>query len=415
MHVKESIVNLKSTLPEIILKNKQTDNESEKRVNHKWLTEKDRLKWKEDWKKKTEEASDFAKKMSGFQKEIRKRSITKQKMLSEKLRKEEDEKLKMEIEEQKVIEAKKKEIASKKLEDTLAKREERNKLLEYAKHSPKNKVYLYKKMAEQHQNEIEAIEQERKQLIVNKHEMYKSIRLKNLRSLNRSLDESMQKHKEERRDSLNQQKRNEKMYMSLVNKKYKTFSMEQVIKKEKDVKEQREALALLPKEAYMKRLEYAKIVSKFNLSSLRSPKSPSKEEMKGIKKFLRKRSSLERIPYKYKLKLKKPKNNTNETATSNHTKSRLTNKGKIIDYLKEMRSHNTQRKHNSFLYDKSLSKQDKHEILKSRMEVIQESIDLKEKLLSVNKGNINVEQEISDMYIEAIKAKLHLFELINNN
>eukprot|EP00826_Nyctotherus_ovalis_P030006 TRINITY_DN2381_c0_g10_i1.p1 TRINITY_DN2381_c0_g10~~TRINITY_DN2381_c0_g10_i1.p1 ORF type:complete len:366 (-),score=109.85 TRINITY_DN2381_c0_g10_i1:7-1104(-) len=365
--------------------------------------------------------------MGELQRSMKKRNKALQKVMEEKLQKEEREKRLSEIEEQKINEAKKKETALKKQEDFLAKREERNKLLEYARNSPSHKLYLYKKMAEQYLTEVEVAEQQKQQLIVNRHQAFKSIRLKDLKSLNKSLDDSLQRHKQEHSQLLSQNRRNEQMYMKLVKSNYKTLVMEQIIREEQSEKEQQGTDLLRQKEAYTKRLEYARTVRKSHPPRERELKSPLKEE----KGFLKKRSSLKRVSYSYKLKLKKPKSGTGETVETNQVRQKarsslqsitknakiFSEKGKTIDYLKEMRSHRTSRKHHSFLQDKSLSKQEKYILLKSRMEVIQESIDLKEKLLNVNKEaiNLDVEQEVADMYVEAIKAKLHILELADDN
>lgn len=228
---------------------------SNEKKKYTWLNEKSRLKWKEEWKKKTEEASKFSKRMSEHQRIIRKYNTEQYKLMIEKLEREETERRELDLEEKRETETKRKEEHLKKLEEYLMKavvkrivwRKERKALLSFARNVPAQKLYLYERMTDQFANEVEATELERKKIIADRRKIYKSIRLNELKSFNQTLNNSLQKHKEDLEYSFAKKRNDAQKYMNLVKERYKTLTMEQIIKNEKDEKEQQQALSLQQK------------------------------------------------------------------------------------------------------------------------------------------------------------------------
>ena len=417
---------------------KENAKESIKKKKYSWLTEKDRTKWKEEWKKKTEEAISFTNKMSEAQRNIKKHNEEIQRIMQEKMEKEDMKKQKEEMEEKKINEDRRKEIIEKKLKEFTEKREKRNDIIKFAKNSPRKKEYLYEKMNDKYMKNIEIPELEkRKKTIADRRNIYKSVKLEDCKLLNQSLDEALKNHEEKLKKNFEDYKNSEREYMKKANNIYKSTIMEAVIKEDQEERERQKMLILIPKEGYRKKMEYGQIVN-YNYRPRVNPIKTSMEKEQSTKRsYLHKRSSLIKTLPTYKLKRKTKsvdvsatgisdsvneiikedsKENLKKTINQNQNISKLKKVNSKIDYLKIMKKNlkmKPSNRYNSFLKDRTIPRDVKSELLKAQLEVVEEKVMLKEQYLRMNKNvnNLKVEEEISDMYIEAIKAKFKLIDL----
>jgi len=417
---------------------------------YSWLTNEERKKWKEDSMKKAQDAEEFVKKVKAIQKEIKKRKKEKQKQIEEQQKKETEEKEKREKEEAEQKAKQKEEEAKKKAEEIEAKRKERQLLAKLASEVPSKKTYLYQKMNQEFVKEIEMPELEkRKKEIAEKRNVYKPIRLVEIEEFKKKHDELMKKSEEEREKERLKRIHDELKYHQKVLKELKTAFTDEVIKKDslirEKIKEEEDAI----QERFTKMKDYAKIVKenykptvsttkaeelKKHIESLktkpREAKKLTKEDLK-IRTPAERNASLDSKVQPSKsaksprpiIKKKKCSDSTRsiDLSKAENKKEIPENKIKKINYLEEFakkRKESNRRSMPEVIYQKvvtdaNLSSQEKYQLIKAQTEVLEQNARQKEELMSIKKDmqtNVSVGAEVSDMYINAIKAKLSLLE-----
>jgi len=437
---------------QLSVKEQQLLQENNKK-EYSWLTEQDRLKWKEDMRKKEEEAAAFAKKMEELRKIRKKKYEEQQKEMLEKLQKENEDRKRIEEEAAKLLEQQKKEKQAKKLEEMNKKREERQNLLNLAKVAPEKKKPLYEKMQEKFLAEVEMPELEkRKKDIAEKRNIYKPVKKEDLDSHKRMFEEALKKREEEKKKELEKLKIDAQEYMEKANNELKSKFTEEVIKKEQEEKEKFKAAALQPKEAYNKKMTYAKIVKEScaptvseqkalelqrNIERLKHPVRKPKEIQPGLIKTNKTSHNLSSAAIKEcehtdkgnksdseekvkKIAKTKRKSSKNTAPGSPKNENNEQPKKKAVDYLTEMRKNrevvgasNNSKAYEALLKNDDIKITDKYDLVKAQADILEENARRKEQLLTI-KGegkNDQAGQEVSDMYINAIKAKLSLLDL----
>lgn len=429
------------------------------RKEHSLLSEKERQRWKEEWEKKTEEATEFAKKMKVMQKERKQREEEKRRTEFEKLEEERQAREKLELEKAEQLQAKKKEEEARRLKEFNEKREERKVLLKLATQRQTRKPYLYEKMQEKYMTEVEMPELEkRKKNIAEKRNIYRPLRKEDLDSHQRTYDEVVRKCEEERKKEAEKKRLDEAEYLQRANK-YKTAFTDEVLKQDQETRDRAKSLAAQQKEAYIKKMTYAKIVKescvpqvseikamelKRNIERLKNPvrKPPVKKDQgipkanplkreswssgrgKGQTERAADQTESEESKADTMRKIVKKVSSVTPTEPSSrshhgHDHSECGGGKKRIDYLTELRMNReatgaNKKNYESVMRKDDLSPSEKYELVKAQAEVLEENARRKEQLMNV-KGecdrNGKAGDEVSDMYIDAIKAKLSLLEL----
>jgi hypothetical protein len=433
------------------------------------MTEKERQKWKEEWQKKADEAANFAEKMRQEQKERKRREGEKQKLLLDKLETEQQTKQREAEERAKADEERRKTEAEQKKEEFERKRQERLQLIKLANEKVPKKTYLYQKMNDQYVSEMLMPELEkRKQQIAQKRNIYKPIHRTELQEHERRFDEAIQKSEEERRREREKARMDSEDYLRKAQE-YQTVFTENVIKHDQESKNRMLQQRAQLKEAYAKKMTYAKIVKEScppKVSELKAlelkkcieglkhvpkklphPSSTHAEHAPVRRTLTGKGTSIDatqaehqsdhgsgqesapRPKQRVRMKLKHTVNSAkgsgsiqperrSQDAPELHDMHVHTKKH-TADYLAEQRKKRENSRgvvphYENLLRQSDLSVTEKYHMLKAQADMIDQNARRKEQLMSVKgelQHNQDAGQEVSDMYINAIKAKLSLLEL----
>eukprot|EP01022_Parablepharisma_sp_SALTPOND_P004530 TRINITY_DN120466_c1_g1_i1.p1 TRINITY_DN120466_c1_g1~~TRINITY_DN120466_c1_g1_i1.p1 ORF type:complete len:614 (+),score=105.58 TRINITY_DN120466_c1_g1_i1:3133-4974(+) len=416
---------------------------------YSWLTFEERKKWKEDWMKKAQDAEEFTKRIAAMKKEIKNWRKEREKAAEEQHKKEAEKKAKQEEAEAELKAKQKEEEERRRAEKAEKDREKRKLLAELAKNPLKKDTYLYQKMSQHYLSDVEMPELEkRKKEIAEKRNIYKPIRLLEIEEFKKKHDELMKKTEDERKKEHLKRMHEEIEYHRKVLKELKSSFTDEVIKKDnlgkEKIKEEEEFL----KERFNKMKEYAKeikekylpTVSEVKAAELKKqieklrhkprepkPRNIETERRPAILTPAGRNSSLE-PPTKPAKSVKSPRANNKKGKCSESTKSIDFSKDKKepllpkkINYLAELakkRADGPKRilkgqNYQKVVDDTALSQTEKYQLIKAQTEVLERSARQKETLMTIKKDlNMNVEvgKEVSDMYINAIKAKLSLLE-----
>ena len=413
---------------------------------YSWLTEEERKKWQEGWMKKAQDAEEFTKKVAAIQKEIKQRQKDKDKNLQAKLAKDEEEKQRKEKEEAELKIKQKEEEKLKHVEELEEKKKERLAMAKLATDKPPKKTYLYQKMTQHYVDDVEMPELEkRKKEIADKRNVYKPIRMDDIEEFRKKHDEQMKKSDEERKKEQVHKVKEQAKYHEKVIKELKSGFTDEVIKKDNEKKAKVKEEEELHKEKNAKMKNYAKMVKESHLpvaseakalelkkqieqlkhqprkpkekdpNEKKQPRTPAETTKNPIKGVAKDGDSKPVCP---KAKKKKQGESTKSIEGDKDKKKPVQGK---IDYLSELAKNRGDSTRKSLLEQNfkkvinnaQLSPNDKYQLIKAQTEVLEQNARQKEALLSM-KGdlnlNVNVGKEVSDMYINAIKAKLSLLE-----
>lgn len=398
---------------------------------YSWLTEDERKKWKEDWSKKAQQAEELTKKVASVQAEIKKRKKEKKKLEQEKAAEEKAKKEKEEALKKEEDEKKKEEEKKKKEEDFETKRKERKELVKLANEKVPKKTYLYQKMTQQFENDVEMPELEkRKKEIAEKRSLFQPIRLHDLKDFQQNHDANMKKSEEKRSELLTKRKKEQAIYYSQVIKKLKSVFTDEIVNKDKEVKEKDKLQEEEPQVKYSRMKDYGKLIKSSYLPVASEKKALElKEKIEKLKHHARIARSKNDIltpkvdsqsvaleEKKVKKKEKTRRNSNGKlTQSSDQIKKEENAVPKKINYLEEFKNLRP-KQHVSVNFEKiandnEMSPNQKYELITAKSKMLEETARQKEHLLSIKEdpaAKAEMAQQVSDLYISTIKAKLAL-------
>lgn len=424
---------------------------------HSWLTTEARQKWQDEWNKKAQEAEEFTKKVNAVQKQIKLREKEKQNLLSQKEKEELEEKKKLEEEAKQLQLMQKEEERKKKEEEKEEKRKQRELLLSLAATKPPKREYMHEKLQQRYHSEVEMPELEkRKQEIAEKRNLYKPIRMSDIEQHKRKHEEILMKLEEERKAEREKKLQENPNYMEKM-KEMQTVFTEEFIKKRLEEKEKNENLLKKQQEKQEKRLSYAKLIKEtFEPKKDEKKAKELEEKIKNLKHPVRhpppaaprltpkaKERLLAKVP---KEKLKGGKSERRNRSVDHKDAepiktSEITKKGnkvsmgvqaekaiqeikkieekKKIDYLQEIKKLIPKREipltnnFDALVKNTQLSPSEKFKKVQNQLELLEETVRKKENRIVKGKASDNLQlgNEVSDMYINAIKAKISLLGL----
>ncbi len=252
---------------------------------YSWLSGQDRQRWHQDWDRKAEAATEFAKRMRSIQLQIRQREEEKRRRVVDKIERERESK---ERERAKVVEAMedlRALEAQRRWEDFEAKRKARRMITELAEHTPQKRTYLYQKMYKQYVDKVHMPELERrKQSLAEKRNAYAPLRHEEIKEHERMCEEIAQKCEDERRKELEKRRLDEEDYRSKAAVEYKTSFTRQIMLKDARAKQRLKLAMQKQKENYNKKMTYGRIVKE---SYLPTPSESKAQELKSLISKLR--------------------------------------------------------------------------------------------------------------------------------
>eukprot|EP01022_Parablepharisma_sp_SALTPOND_P014465 TRINITY_DN1964_c0_g1_i1.p4 TRINITY_DN1964_c0_g1~~TRINITY_DN1964_c0_g1_i1.p4 ORF type:complete len:686 (+),score=116.33 TRINITY_DN1964_c0_g1_i1:4996-7053(+) len=422
------------------------------------LTEKERKQWKYEWESKRKEAEEFAKRMINFQNEVKRKTEEQLRQVEEKIRKEREEEERKEKERQELEEKQRKEEIRRKFEEAEAKRKERK---EQAAKSLNDsgilhkKPYLYEKMTKEYKETVEMSELEkRKKTIAEKRNIYQPIRKAEFDSHSKQHEETVRKLLEERKkERVKTLKTNVEEYEGKM-KKYKTSfadvairsSTEAKVKHQENLMHKQQKVAKMQEYAKAAQEEHAPIINPNKVQELKqvlekNKRKPSCQRSTSSKKWeasprknAKKPGSIERKLVDHgeqvllkrhetiAVKSRKSPKTTGDDLSSAKLNTTSENANRKIDYLAELRKNGiirqpekrVERNYEEVIQDQELSPQEKLARIKEQVDAMEKSARKKEALINPKKGGkgfLEAESEISDIYIQSIKAKLSLLNL----
>jgi hypothetical protein len=394
---------------------------------------------KEDSEEQKRHAVEFAKKMIINQKETNRKKEVLFKQMEEKIAKdkerEELEKKQKEEEEEK----QRKELLLKKIEESHAKRQEQQSKIANDTALPKKK-YLYEVIQQEYESISQFSELEkRKKIIAEKRNVYKPIRRCDFLEHERNYESQIKKKEEERKKEKIKAQTEDPAYKHKVEQ-YKTKFADDAMKSATEAKAKLKATDAYKKGKMEKMLTYAKAAQETyapiqsvekakevqnTIEKLTKPKRRSNSSKKisrsskhsappnetDITQPLESKPGVPKAPIIYKKRA-----NTKDQPKEDQPK-------KKIDYLSELRNKGVMRKvediqrttdYESVIKSEKYSPREKLEKVRDQASNMERQARKKELLLNSKvsgKGFLEVENEVSDMYIQAIKAKLSLFKL----
>eukprot|EP01022_Parablepharisma_sp_SALTPOND_P008013 TRINITY_DN135071_c1_g1_i1.p2 TRINITY_DN135071_c1_g1~~TRINITY_DN135071_c1_g1_i1.p2 ORF type:complete len:653 (-),score=97.15 TRINITY_DN135071_c1_g1_i1:678-2636(-) len=419
---------------------------------HTWLTTDARQKWQEEWNQKAKEAEEFTKKVKMVQKEIHKREKEKQRLLAEKAAKENEEKKRIEEEMKIQLMAQKEEEKRLREQKIEQERKQREFLLSLAKSKITKKDYAHEKLLQRYATEVEMPELEkRKQEIAEKRNLYRPIRKPDLEDHKKRYEEIAMKLEEDRRKARELRTMGNPEYQEKA-KELRTVFTEEFIKKRQEERDQFEKWTKQQKEKQEKRLAYAKVIKETFAPEKDEAKAAELEEkIKKIKHPVRQPPPAKpRLTPKAKERLlnkakkanrserkswtegegKGKRGSSNEPAKGSKVSMGVQaettvkpSENKKIDYLKDVKKMIHKRElpievkkgdyFETVANNTELSPKEKYQKVKSQLELLEGNARKKENMLVKGgaSGNIQLGAEVSDMYINAIKAKITLLGL----
>lgn len=431
-----------------------------------WLTEEERKRWKQDWLKKTQEADEFTKRVRAVQKDIQRRDMEKQRVVAIKEAEEEADKKKLEEETARLEAEQKGEEKKRKETETEEKRKEREMMLELARAKMAKRSYAYQVMQQRYEEEVEIPELEkRKQEIAEKRNLYRPIRKAEIEAHEKLCDELAKKQEEELRKA---RVIGNPEYVEKVKKQFRTVFTEEVIKKRQAEREYYQKLGHAEKERQQKRLEYAKTVKSEFVPEVSEEKAKEMQSLiKKLKQPVRQvpprkarltpgerdrilhrdrkswtgnehtesarrsvdpekrhaaRGSCRRVSMGVQVQTEIRAPVPLSRIPKNLKQSMPTIRPKI-DYLAEVKKAihrkrveeelDTKGYCDKVLQDGELSPKQKFDKVKSQVDLIEGNARKKEMMLVKGgvSSNLQIGTELSDMYINAIKAKISLLDL----
>jgi len=442
-------------------------------MHKKVKSETERKKFKEDWEKKRLEAEEFAKKMIQLQNEIKKKTDEQVKIAEEKMRKEQEEqdlikKQNLEYEERlRKIELKRQ------IEESEKKRKlEKEKIVNFLEPLPK-KPYLYEKMtSEFHENEKISELEKRKKTIAEKRNIYQPLRKEDFENHEKNYVDLIKKFEAEHqkeREMFHNSKIEEEYVRKIKN--LRTSFAKVAIRSSTEAKTRLQDNKNQMKQRVAKMQEYAKTAQEIHppIISEKKAKEISEKLTKPKRKNSEDRSEiLKKLESTIPFSTKKSRKNhslerkSNEKLNYENEKSEINNKslvntgsatGKLkpqirkidksieneqkggnsienlknekVDYLAELRKKkiikpvetigaDELKNYEEVIKNHELSPEIKLLKVKEKVEKLERVARKKEQLVNPKKGGkkfLEVENEISDIYINSIKAKISLLGL----
>jgi len=440
----------------------QTSMKIKKDKDYYSLSKKERRFLKEELHKKQHEAFEFVKNLKQDEKERLKRQKERFKKEQEKLKKEQEEKEKTEKEKINKERLERKENALKYIEELKQRREEEDKKRKELEEKPKpsSASYLYRKFEENYKNSILLpLLEDKKQKLAEKRNLLKPITKEELEEHAKKTEEIKIKHEEERKNEILKKKEQEEQVAEML-RKFKTRISQQIYERDIQKKEEKIKKIELRKSLEEKRKQYAEslkeecpvIPSEKKAKELKSLiehlKQPVKEKRDVRKQYvvseLYKRRESSRSAHG-ELNTKSEENHAeiilkrNKRFTPKHdslihkTEDKISDeikkkieeaKNKKSDYLAELRKQREEKyklskpgRYNwsSDVINNKLSPAEKRERIERKAKMIEEKAKQNEKLFYIKGGvdkNVEMGEYVTDMFLDAIKAKLSILESI---
>lgn len=443
-------------------------------LNEKGLTKEEKQKLEEELEKKRKEAEEFIIKLKKEKQERKKKEEERMKQLEEKLKKDSEELNKRLKEKEEEMLKKRKEETMKTYELLKKQREEDSKKKEevIAKtFVPPKDEYLYKKLEEKYNKEVLMPELEsKKQELAKKRNLFKPVRKEELEEHMRKFEQVMAQKEEARLEEIKHRKE-QQQNIAVEIRKFKTQTLEKKIEEERKLKEEMEKKKHVKADLREKMESYAHLLKetvtvktsdqkaaelKKQIESLKHPVRQNRDTRKEYDlAVLNKRSLKDNAGSRSMDKLRAESSQPGDTEGGAKLVDRATEiaksqrfsakekkkrdkalalqeeikkaeeakeKAKKLDYLGELRKKREEHYGASKpvkydwtndLKDEKLNPSEKYSRLVGKANMIEEQAKMKEKLLQAKGGtekNPEMGEFVSDMFIDAIKAKLAILE-----
>jgi len=415
-----------------------------KEKTHSWLSADERKKWRDDWEEKEKSAKEFTKKMKQVKAEIEKQKMEARK--KEQMRTIIKEQKSQEIEHM-MEEKKLKEIGERKLQSE-QKKKDMVKFMNYAKVAAPRKEPLYARMEKEFENKTKMTELEKqKQMLAEKRSVPKLIRQEEIEERTRML-EDINKRKEETKRKAADMKIHQALYLQKVENKYRSAISKEVLRKDEEDEKAKKGINEQFKEKQNKRKEYAKLaqeayaprVSEKKVEELqrlinklkhptrkdRLSKSPTEGKQSRSISPSELTEELSRAKLKHKIVKPNPSAGNIVKKAKPIEKNEVSEKKNIkppapkyFDYWRNEIRHKITPKNidgNNDLYfervytDGALSDKEKYTLIRKKANALTEIARRKESCLEV-RPDIDLTEEVSDMYLNSIRAKLLLMDI----
>ena len=436
------------------IKGEADDNIPKEDNVEKVLSKEEKLKAEEEVARKQKEAADFILKLNAEKKERRKKEEERQRALEEKLKRESEEfNAKLKEREDEILK-KRKEKSIQTYEEMKKKREEDKRLRQARSRSslPPKDEYLYKKLEERYQKEVlmPMLEEKKKELAM-KRNKYKSINKEEVMTHMKKHDLLMAQKEENRLQDL-REKREKELEMQASIGRLRTNLHERHVQEELKQKAERERKKLEDRARREKMGNYANLIKETcpvkadsskarqlqeQIENLKHPVREKRDTRKNYDPIRLKESASNILPDKTNKDYPVDKIKNESSYTSEYTSARNLKKKRLkkmaqtaeeinpgaakIDYLTELRRKRGTNKDPKIpkydwaadLNNNKLDANEKYSKLIGKASLIEERAKMEEKLLNVKGGaehNPEMGEHISDMFIDAIKAKLAILE-----
>lgn len=425
----------------------------------KALSREEKQRLEEEAARRKKEAAEFISKINADKKERKRKEEERQKALEEKLKKESEEfNMKLKEREDEVLK-KRKEKTITTYEQIRKKREEDRRLRQERSRPslPPKDEYLYRRLEEKYQKEVllPMLEEKKKEL-AKKRNQQKPVSKEEVAQHMKRHDLLMAQREERRLQELRERREKEVAVQASIGR-LRTGAIERLAAEEAKLREERERKKVENKERREKMENYANLIKEtcpVRASSLKAKQLQA--QIEGLKHPVRETRDIRKNYDPAKLKessggnfsmhrigkehsVDKAKSKASDDANKSSSASECTSARKLkkrhmaqtteqlkpeggqVDYLAELRrKRENHRNHKlpkydwtSDLNDDKLDTSEKYSRLVGKAKLIEEQARKEEKLLQVKGGaehNPEMGEHVSDMFIDAIKAKLAVLQ-----
>lgn len=417
---------------------------------------------REEDEQKQKEAAELVKRLKEEEKARKKREEERQRTIEEQLRLDE-ERSKKQKEETEEMQRRKKDEAKQRYQQLRQKREEEHRRFQTLKATsvPRENECLHKKLEEQFQKQVMLpILEEKKQELAKKRNMFKPINREELEEHKRKYMLIAGEKEEQRKEEARKMRKQEERLLNAINK-FQTPALERTSEAEQKAREEREQRQNERKVLHEKMEKYASLIKettrvtvsdekatelKAKIARLKQPVRQTRDTRKlyEVSSVMKRESlsvahsaSAEQLgaeeasgkmknqasgPEQQKKRFKKVKTALKMATAKDAVVVMQPEKRPPLDYLGELRRKRAENYNASKsirynwkndLKNKKMTTAEKYSMLVDKANMIEQDAKMNEKLLNVKGGsgkNPEMGEYVSDMFIDAIKAKLAVLE-----
>eukprot|EP00826_Nyctotherus_ovalis_P043036 TRINITY_DN4500_c0_g4_i1.p1 TRINITY_DN4500_c0_g4~~TRINITY_DN4500_c0_g4_i1.p1 ORF type:complete len:502 (+),score=191.90 TRINITY_DN4500_c0_g4_i1:341-1846(+) len=421
-------------------------------VRHKrHLSKEDKKKYEEELDEKRKEATEFIQTINAQKRERYRKEHERQRLIEEKRQKEEEEQRRKLKEREEEMLRRRKEEMMKVYENIKKKREEELRRREETQASvtlPTEESYLYKKLEERYNNDVLLpILEEKKKELAKKRSHFKSLNKEELEDHIKKYDLLMAQKEEARKNELKMRKKREQiLHMEMTKFQtpvlhrqnlLRTIAKQEEEKRQQEKKEKRERLSRFLEQvrsSHPVKISSTKVEElKKQIDKLRHPVRKTRDTRKDYDLAKINNRSLGAMSETHSdEKTSSEKRRHSHASRKHHTGNKVLEKLSATieekstaslprkDYLAEMRKQKEKSKAKRAKYDwtndihdRNLNSIEKYNKVVEKANLIEEQAKRKEQMLRAKGGtekDPDMGEVVSDMFIDAIKAKLAVLE-----